>query len=175
MFYTHEKYISKRHISDNVLVEGALEWFKSKDASLVDRLTVLTVVGGMTAKVKLGIGLTKPTIRKTLEKLKTTTENTLRNIQNRIYLLQGHNLHYKPISSSSFRRWLSQQQWNTNSKSTKKRDRTSNNTVNNNFANLQMETETNRKRKFAEIKIDFNKSPVNKKSKLLIKHKNKFG
>lgn len=56
---------SDRHIADRILAEKAWQRFKSKDASLSERVNSLLVTNMMQAKVKMGMGMKQKSNKKT--------------------------------------------------------------------------------------------------------------
>lgn len=54
--YSNNKNLTVRHKADRLLTEKATERFKSKDASISEKLAALGVAGAMKAKVKMGVG-----------------------------------------------------------------------------------------------------------------------
>lgn len=93
IFYRDHKHTKERHQADTVLAKKAMERFRSRDASLGEKLTALGVAGIMKAKVKLGMGL-KPkqsVLRqclRMLEKTKIALEMCIKNLQDGIQMLQ---------------------------------------------------------------------------------------
>lgn len=168
IFYDREKETTKRHEADKILADGALKRFKSSDASLSERLAALGVAGAMKAKVKLGMGLKKPSYKqlmkrclKAIEKSKRMSENTSKNIQDGINVLRNHNILNQTISP------LSTQRKERKSKPLKKKvikkKSNENLNINNNLENLEMETEFNRKRKMEDNENDDDESLLAKK------------
>lgn len=102
IFYHNEKDTKQRHKADKILANAAMQRFHSQDASLGEKLAALGIAGTMKAKVKLGMGLNgtkKINYRnnmkkciKILEKTKSTTETSLKNLQDAIRTLKGENI-----------------------------------------------------------------------------------
>lgn len=61
-----KKESTERHEAYKIIAEGDLERFKSRNASLGERLLALSVAGAMRAKVKFGMGLKKPIYSRTI-------------------------------------------------------------------------------------------------------------
>lgn len=102
IFYHNEKDTKQRHKADQILANAAMQRFHSKDASLGEKVAALGIAGTMKAKVKLGMGLNKTKTSdyrnnikkciKILEKTKSTTETSLKNLQDAIRTLKGQNV-----------------------------------------------------------------------------------
>lgn len=135
IFYKQYKDTKQRHQADKILARKAMKRFRSKDASLGERIVALGTAGVMKAKVKLGMGLkgqttttkiTKQTQRQCLNKLtkiKTEIENSLENIRACIQLINGDNK--KVLKKQSNKKRLSSK--NTQKKVVKKQNTHNNN------------------------------------------------
>lgn len=159
LFYDREKETTKRHEADRILAEGALQRFKSRDASFGERLAALGVAGAMKAKVKLGMGLKQASYKvlmkrclKAMEKSKRSSENTLKHIQDGINILRNHNILTQSISPLSTRRKVKKPKPPKKKRREieKKSNENLNISNNGNLENLQMNTELNRKRKIED-------------------------
>lgn len=161
IFYNQEHETTKRHTADKILADGALKRVTSKDASLSERVASLAVAGAMKAKVKLGMGLRRPNYKqiirkclKVMEKSKTMTENTLKNLQNGINSLRESDIVQKKIQRP--RPLPRKKVTSSKRKGTEKIN-------NDNIEDLNMSVEMNRKRKLEDIPID--EYSLEKKSK----------
>lgn len=172
LFYDREKETTKRHEADRILAEGALQRFKSRDASIGERVAALGVAGALKAKIKLGMGLKQPSYKllmkrclKAMEKSKRMSENTLKYIQDGINILRNHNILNQSISPTSTQRKVKKKSKPPKKKEIEKKLTENFNINNDNLENLQMETEFNRKRKIEENETD-DRSLQAKKSRI---------
>lgn len=164
LFYDREKETTKRHEADKILAEGALQRFKSQDASFGERLAGLAVAGAMKAKVKLGMGLKQPSCKqlmrrclKAMETSKKMSENSVKRIQDGINIIKNHKFLNRPPSL-------------TQRKVKNKKRKENVNIINNHPEHLPMEIEFNRKRKIDDNHIN-SESLLTKKSRISIQQR----
>lgn len=74
--YSQHKDLKERHVADKVLQEKAWRRFKSKDASIGEKLSALAVTGAMKAKTKLGMSYKEKRKQKPKPKKRSRTLKT---------------------------------------------------------------------------------------------------
>lgn len=88
--YHNSKDLTSRHKADKELADIAMQRFKSRDASIGEKIAALSVAGAMKAKVKLGMGFTGggnsyrnvvDSCSKSLEKIRTEADKVLKTIE----------------------------------------------------------------------------------------------
>lgn len=143
-----------RRKADTILANEAMKIFQSKNASLGERLAALSVAGVMKAKVKMGMGLTKPnnkqTIRKCMklmEKAKTLTQNTLKNIEDGIGILKGNETVDKTRKQPKTKSNNKKRKMGTKKKEKVKEEPLLISPIDENVENMEIDVDMNRKRK----------------------------
>lgn len=113
--YSKNKDINQRHAADRLLADEALQRFKSKDATIGERIAALSVAGAMKTKVKLGMGVSNKNDQKQrnrtclnrLKKAKITCDNLQNHLDNCISLLENKTA---PTNNIIPKKWQSKKQ-----------------------------------------------------------------